>query len=94
LVLLKKESIGMNRKAFWGRLKALWFILRHKNFILIYGIEEKPVSGQPGRRCAYLRRTDYNTESDFYTMKMSMCTQFGWQIMDSNKKIGDYVPKK
>jgi hypothetical protein len=77
-----------------NRIKALWNILTKRNFILIYGIEEfTREDGEPGRRFAWLRRTDYNTESDFYTMKAAMCTQFGMQIMDEDSKIGNYLPK-
>lgn len=80
----------MDMKAFIGKIKALWFVLKCRNFILIYDIKE--IEG--GRKVAYLRRTDYNTESDFYSMKASMYMQFGMQIMDENAKIGDYKPKQ
>ena len=77
-----------------NRIKAFWQILSKRNFILIYGIEEfTREDGETGRRFAWLRRTDYNTESDFYTMKAAMCSQFGMQIMDEDAKIGNYLPK-
>jgi hypothetical protein len=81
-------------KALKGWLKGLWYILTNRNFILIYGIKEIEINGQPGRTVASIRRTDCNTESDFYTMKSSMISQFGRQIMDDHAKIGDYTPKK
>lgn len=81
-------------KAFFGRIKGLWFVLTSRNFILIYGIKEfVNKDGDEGHKIAYLRRTDYNTESDFYSMKASMVMQFGEQIMDEEKRIGDYKPK-
>jgi hypothetical protein len=83
-----------NMKAFFNRLKAVWFILSKRNFILIYGIKEIKINGKEGRRAGYLHRTDYSTESDFYTMKSSMLHQFGVEIMDSHARIGDYKLKK
>lgn len=74
------------------RIKALWKICTTRNFILIYGIEEMKIEGEPGRKFSWLRRTDYNTESDFYTMKAAMVSQFGTQILDENAKIGNYLP--
>ena len=74
-------------------MRSIWSILTKKNYILIYGIEEfTREDGEPGRRFSWSRRTDYSTESDFYTMKAAMCSQFGMQIMDKNAKIGDYLP--
>lgn len=81
-------------KRFKGVIQAIYYILKKRNFILIHGIEEFERDGEKGRRLAYLRRTDYDTESDFYSMKASMCSQFGIQIMDEDARIGDYVPKK
>ena len=49
--------------------------------------------GESGRRFSWSRRTDYNTESDFYTMKAAMCSQFGSQIMDEHARIGNYLPQ-
>jgi len=79
-------------KEFIGRLKALWFILRYRNFILIYDIKEIEIEGEKGRQLSSIRRTDYNTESDFYSMKASMIHQFGPQILDEDNAIGDYKP--
>lgn len=76
-----------------GKLKALYFILASRNFILIHDIKEFEKDGQHGHSTAYLRRTDYDTESDFYSMKASMVHQFGEQILDGENNIGDYIPK-
>lgn len=81
-------------KQFKLRMKSVWNILTKRNFILIYGIKEfTREDGEPGRSLAWTRRTDYNTESDFYSMKAAMCSQFGMQIMDEDAKIGNYLPK-
>ena len=77
-----------------GKIKSIFYILTNRNFILIYGIKEIKINNEPGRKSSFIRRTDYNTESDFYTMKSSMLHQFGMQIMDEDMKIGDYIPKK
>jgi hypothetical protein len=81
-----------NIKAFKQRVKALWKICSTRNFILLYGIEEIKIDGEDGRKFAWLRRTDYNAESDFYTQKAAMCSQFGLQILDENGKIGNFIP--
>ena len=81
-------------KALVGKLKGLWYILRTRNFILLYDIKEGFIGDEPSRSVAALRRTDYNTESDFYSMKHSMCNQFGMQIMDDEARIGDYIPNR
>jgi hypothetical protein len=94
ITLLKRKIEAGRRKlrAFNLRIKALWKICTTHNFILVYEIEEIKINGNPGRKSAFIRRTDYNTESDFYTMKASMCHQFGKQILDKDAKIGDYIP--
>ena len=81
-------------KAIIGKLKAIYYILRYRNFILTYAIEHKINNdGEPYTKVAYLRRTDHNTEQDFYAMKWSMLYQFGYYQMDENGEIGEYIKK-
>lgn len=77
-----------------ARIKATLYIWRYRNFILVYNVHElKDISGKVyGRQNAYLRRTDHDTESDFYTMKSSMLHQFGTRQLDDNRRIGNYKP--
>lgn len=63
-------------KAIISRIKCLWFVLTSRNVIVIHKIKEIQIDGQPGRRVAVRRRTDYNTESDYLTMKMAIYVAF------------------
>lgn len=67
----------INLKAFKMRLIAIYRIISSRNFILIDGIskfndeEDKKI-----HRSRLLRRTDYNTEDEFLTLKQVIMSNF------------------
>lgn len=69
------KSIGYigNIHPFINRLICLWRVLTVRNFILIE-VREAEVNGKPGRAIKVHRRTDYNVESDYYTIKGALMT--------------------
>ena len=50
---------------FIQRLIILWSVLRYRNIILIAGIAEFERDGEKGRRVKTIRRTDYDSDSDY-----------------------------
>lgn len=63
-------------KKYTIRLVAIFRILTSKNWMLIDGIKEYKKDGEPARCSRLLRRTDYDTESDFLTLKGVLFNNF------------------
>lgn len=59
-----KDNYKREVHPFIQRLKAIKYILSHRNFILITKIEEFGEGDKSGRRLTVLRRTDYGGDSD------------------------------
>lgn len=59
---------------FFQRLKAIWYIISTRNFILVR-VEETNVDGKKGRKVSPLYRTDYDGDSDTLTLTgaLDMC---------------------
>lgn len=53
----------------YQRLKGMWYLIKSRNFILVYDINEFVEDGQKGRSISILKRTNYNAESDLLTIK-------------------------
>lgn len=63
----KNKKSKSNSSPFFNRLRALYRVLRSRNFILIE-VQETIVGGRPARNTRVLCRTDYDTESDLLTL--------------------------
>lgn len=59
------------------RLQALWFILTSKNFILLHSIQViKHDNEEVGQKVGIIRRTDFSSKRDLYTMSASINLTF------------------
>lgn len=59
------------------RLIAIYRIVSSRNFILIDGINKfNDEEGKKIHRSRLLRRTDYNTEEEFHTLKQVIMSNF------------------
>lgn len=54
-------------KQLFNRLKAIWWLLTRKNFIIVIP-KETVTDGQPSREIDFILRTDYSLDSDLLTV--------------------------